>query len=140
MAQETAVAYGAVFLAGLVAHALMAFGLAAGPAGVTYRPIASELALIAVWTLAAGAVAAGGALLLRRSPAGVAVVRAGAAATAFLTVGRVAYTVSTNPVYAALWSTPAPATATVQTHYLLNNLWVPALLAALTWLLPRRAT
>lgn len=89
-----------------------------------------QMVFMAAGALVSLATLLGGVLLLRRSPAGILILRVTAASSGVLVVVGMAMHLSTNTILAGYWSTPG--SAAFNALQLFDNLWLPALMVFLT--------
>jgi hypothetical protein len=127
-----AVVYGGAGVLRLAIHIALARGWVSRPPNMSWSLSAGWGALlVAAQTLTDCGFLLAGALLLRRSFVGVPVLRGAAAVSAVMMFAHVVYAMFEFQNYASYWS--KPASAAVQALDLVTGLWVPLLIAALTF-------
>jgi hypothetical protein len=134
-----AVVYGGVSLLQMALHIGLANGLLSRPANMSWSLSGGwGLLLPGAQVLCESAFLLGGALLLiRRSAVGVTALRVAAMVSVLLLLVGVIVNLRQFSAYASYWS--KPATAAMELLDLTNGLWVPLLIAALTFRPPGRS-
>jgi hypothetical protein len=128
----SAVIYGGVGVLQLALHIALARGWVSRPPYMSWSLSAGwGILLLAAHTLTECAYLLAGALLLRRSPVGIPVLRWAAVVGVPLMIAQVIHSMFEFQNYASYWS--KPATAAVEALGTFNGQWVPLLIAALTF-------
>jgi hypothetical protein len=127
-----AVVYGAIGLLQQALHMALARGWLSRPPNMMWSESRGwGIVLLGATLLTDCAFLLAGALLLRRSALGIPVLRGAAAFTVVATVASVVHSIFEFGNYGSYWS--QPASAGVEALGVMTGLWVPLLLAALTF-------